>query len=469
MILRGGRSLLIAAGLLTIGCVFGSDAVVDPKECLLPAIVSEARETNPTNVLSQIVRIVGRDTDSIVVRFGVDDALGNVTPSFRLAGDSATGVVLGLLSDTNYRSQVVAFNRCGSATGSVVSFTTGSLPADLPSYRATGIGPAAGYVAFAAGNYGLVIDNSGRVVWYRNFPGGPGLNFQPQPNGRYAIRPPAEPGQQGRWMEIDPLGNITRTLTCANEMQPRLHDMIALPDGSYWLLCDEVRVVDLSAQGRSKESRVTGTGVQWRRATGEVLFQWSPFDHLEIDLSILDNTDLSGQTINWTHGNALDLDSAGNLLISFRNLSEVTKINTSTGAVIWRMGGTRNQFNFQNVATPAFTRQHGVRSVTSSRLLLLDNLGESTSRTEQYDFDQTSHTARMTGFYTSADGVIAQIGGSTQSLSAGHTLVSFGNGGGVEEYDQTGKLVWRIEGNPGYVFRAQRVTSLYSPGVGDRR
>jgi hypothetical protein len=36
----------------------------------------------------------------------------------------------------------------------------------------------------------------------------------------------------------------------------------------------------------------------------------------------------------------------------------------------------------------------------------------------------------------------------------------------VEEYDAAGNVVWRIEGEPGYVFRAQRIISLYQPGVG---
>jgi hypothetical protein len=39
----------------------------------------------------------------------------------------------------------------------------------------------------------------------------------------------------------------------------------------------------------------------------------------------------------------------------------------------------------------------------------------------------------------------------------------------VEEYDATGALTWLIEGNPGYVFRAQRIRSLYRPGVDGAR
>jgi len=43
--------------------------------------------------------------------------------------------------------------------------------------------------------------------------------------------------------------------------------------------------------------------------------------------------------------------------------------------------------------------------------------------------------------------------------------VSFGTAGRVEEYDSEGRVVWQIDGNPGYVFRAQRIRSLYNPGT----
>jgi len=48
-------------------------------------------------------------------------------------------------------------------------------------------------------------------------------------------------------------------------------------------------------------------------------------------------------------------------------------------------------------------------------------------------------------------------------------LVSYGNGGSVEEYDRAGNVVWKIGGNPGYIFRATRIRSLYTPGAGDPR
>jgi hypothetical protein len=57
------------------------------------------------------------------------------------------------------------------------------------------------------------------------------------------------------------------------------------------------------------------------------------------------------------------------------------------------------------------------------------------------------------------------IGGSEQALPVGRTLVSFGTVGRVEEYNASGNVIWRIEGNAGYLLRAQRIQSLYGPGV----
>jgi hypothetical protein len=248
-----------------------------------------------------------------------------------------------------------------------------------------------------------------------------------------------------------------------------MHDVIALENRGYWLICDEVRTVDLSAQGKSATSRVTGALIQYIDEFGEPAFGWSAFDHLEIDLSLLDPVDLNAPTINWTHANSIDLDKDGNPVVSFRNLNEVVKFNRVTGAVMWRFGGKHSDFALTNVEGQPFNHQHGVRISADGTLVLLDNLGETSSRAERYELDPVNHTARLKVAYLSSDKVIAQIGGSTQTLANGNTLVAFGNGGGVEEYDASGKTVWRITGNPGYVFRAERIKSLYNPGKGDSR
>jgi hypothetical protein len=472
MIRRGVHKPLPLLALLAAACNLEG---ISTEACSLPDVVSSSVAANPSNVLSAFVTARIRGGDSAAIRYrDVSSSREEITPlaSIAFVDDSVMLPVLGLRANTEYSlNVVVSHTLCAIAEGPTLHFTTGALPADLPTYVASGPDPSPGYVVFAAGSYGLAIDNTGRVVWYYRFPAGAGLNFQPQPNGRYLSRP-SVPGQPAASVlfEIDPLGNITRNLGCVGGLQARLHDFIAKPDGSYWVMCDEVRVLDLSADGGAPDAQVLGTRVQHVSADRNLLFEWSAFDHLQVDFQTLDARDRVNGALNWTHGNSIDLDNDGNLLISFRNLDEIVKVDTHTGKVLWRMGGRENQITLTGGGVPKFARQHGVRFAGPGRVLLLDNLGDpSASRAERYEIDEARLTGQMIASYGSDAGVVAQIGGTAQNLPGGRTLVSFGNGGRVEEYDSAGASVWRIEGNPGYVFRAQRILSLYQPGVGSPR
>jgi hypothetical protein len=445
---------------LCAGCA--ADGVTPPPAP--PVVVASAAATNPNNVLSAVVSATTRLADSVAVRVALAGSGEEIdTPAVSVVSDAVTVPVLGLRPDTRYVLRAVAYGRDQSAAGDAIDFTTGSLPSDLPRYVASGSDPLPGFVAFSAGRYGLVIDNAGQVIWYRRFANGPGLNFQPEPTGRYVARPPdADPAAP--FMEIDPLGNVTRAPGCAHGLVNRFHDLHEDADGGYWIMCDDTRTMDLSDLGGVASARVTGTVVQHLSAAGELLFEWNAFDHFQItDLAAADR---GGATVNWTHGNALDLDYDGNLVVSFRSLSEITKIDVRTGAVMWRMGGLRNEFTFQDAPSPAFLHQHGVRMTAPGEITLLDNLGEpGASRGERYAIDVGRRTARQIASYGSVPPVVAQLGGSTQQLPGGRTLVAFGDGRRVEEYDAAGNVVWRIEGDAGYVFRAQRILSLYRPGV----
>ena len=152
--------------------------------------------------------------------------------------------------------------------------------------------------------------------------------------------------------------------------------------------------MNLSGVGGVASAVVTGTAVQHVGADGALLFDWSPFDHFAITDG--DPSDRLGALVNWTHGNAIDFAADGNLIVSFRNLSEITKIDTRTGAVLWRLGGRRNEFAFVDAPTPAFAGQHSARAFAPGALVLLDNIGDpAQSRAERYTIDERS--VRATG------------------------------------------------------------------------
>jgi len=433
-----------------------------------PAVVGAVVSAGPHNVLSAAVSAVLQHADSVTVRYGVGDALDSATPVRPLTGDAADLPVLGLLPATTYSLQVVAWGADTVATGETLAFTTGALPANLPSFSAGGSDPSPGFVAFALDTWGLVIDNTGRVVWYRALPGGATLNFQPQPTGRYVTHPvTAAPGDLRAWTEFDELGRVTRTFGCARGLKSRFHDLITEADGSYWVLCDETRTMDLSAAGGDAAAQVTGTVVQHVLAGGGTSFEWNAFDHFAI--TDLEPALRTGANVNFTHANALDFNDEGHLLLSFRSLSEVTCIDTVGGAVRWRMGGRANQFSFPEAGAP-FVRQHGARMIGPGRLQVLDNLGEPDgTRVEQYAYSATGLTASRTAAMAAAPAVTALLGGATQRLPGGRTLAAYGNGNRVQEYDDAGRVLWEIHGNPGYVYRATRIASLYRPGHGTPR
>lgn len=432
-----------------------------------PEIVEATIRAGPHNVLSALVTATVTEADSARLRFGPAGAgLDSLTPSLAVGADSLALPLLGLLPDTTYRVQVVAYGAGGLVAGDTLVIRTGSLPVDLPTYSAGGSSPSSGFVVFAAypTPYGVIIDNTGRVVWYRRLDGGLTLNFQVQPTGTYTTSPvQPDSTDPAPWVEFDLLGNELGRLGCTGGLKSRFHELLVEPDGSWWILCDETRVMDLSALGGHPAAQVTGTVVQHVNQGGTALFQWSAFDHFAI--TDLDSASRAGPVVNWTHGNALAFDADGRLLVSFRSLNEITKIDPVTGAVRWRLGGLANQFVIAGAPTP-FAGQHGVRVRAPGEIEFLDNRGlPGDSRAVRYALDEGTHSAQQLAAYHGAPPVTALLGGSTQPLNGGRTLVAYGNGNRVQEYDETGAVVWEIHGNPGYVFRAQRINSLYRPRV----
>lgn len=425
---------------------------------------------NPNMEISALVLFQGAG-DSARVRYRVAaGGADSLTPAVAVSSAEDTVAVLGLLPQTAYEMLLVIYGGAPSSVDSQVSqvhsFTTGSLPPDLPVYTAGGIVPLEGYVVFSAAPFGIIIDPTGRVVWYKRFPGagGPSLNFMAQPTGTLVGRlSTPDSTDDDPFVEVDPAGFERRQLRCAENRRLRFHDLLLLGDGSYWIMCDETRTMDLTSVGGAPSANVTGTTLQHVDVGGVLLFEWTPFDHFEI--TDADPTVYQVPEVNWTHGNSFDFDTDGNILLSFRSLDEVTKIDVHTGAVIWRMGGLRNQFTFEGSPDPGFSRQHNVRAVEPGRLILLDNFGRGIahSRYERYAVNAETHTATLEQSYSSVPPVLTLIGGSVQAAGADQYLVSFGTEGRVELFDAGGVKLWAIDGHPGYVFRAQRVRSLYAP------
>ncbi len=448
-------SLLLSVALA--GC--GDDNVTAPLE---PEFRSAVASANPNNTISAVVTVTAVRYDSTFVRYWQAGQPTGVTPTYPFDGDSTLRIpVLGLASTSDYSLETNVFV-AGMAPEAVDTtvFSSGSLPAWIPQAVAVGTDTSPGFLALSYPGGPVIVDNTARVVWYKDFPNGTLNTFQAHDNGWYTVMGLGDPA--GGFHVLDDLGEEVQVLTC-NGRPTRFHDLLVEADGSAWILCDETRTMDLSSVGGVAAASVTATVLQHLAPNGQLLFEWNSFDHFAItDLPLADRT---ASPINFTHGNGIAIDHDGNLLLSFRSLSEVTKVDRTTGDIIWRFGGLQNQFTIQNDPKGFFERQHGMRPAGPGQIQFLDNGSAPPSRMVRYLLNPASGTALLVMEFIDAPSTFTSVGGSTQYFSNGNGLVSFAQAGRVVEVDPVGNRAWELTGIANiYVFRAQRIASLYARG-----
>ncbi len=428
-----------------------------------PTFYSASVEANPVNTISAIVSVEAARFDSVRVRYFAGAVPEQLTPGFSFEGDSTIEVpVLGLDTASEYSFEVI-LTRAGRPDNiaDTLAFSSGSLPEWVPLSGAAGSNATPGYVLLGYPEGPVIVDNTGKVVWYKTSPD-PILNsFHAHANGRYSLLGLQDDPRQ--FTLLDELGAELNTIDCVG-FSIRPHDILILQGGDYWALCDEDRIFDLSAFGGSPNATVTATVIQHISASGGLLFQWKVLDHFEITDIPADQ--LNANVVNFSHGNAVDVTPDGDVIVSFRNLNEITKIDTETGQVVWRFGGLRNQLEFVGDPKGSFERQHGVRVAGPNEIQFLDNSETPPSRLVRYSIDEEALTATLIFAFADAPDVLAAVGGNSQYYpSNGHALVSFGRAGRVVETDASGVRAWELTGIDGlYVFRAQRIPSLYFPG-----
>jgi len=462
---RSRRALAALFALAVLGSCSSTDTQAPnpiPPQRYLGALVQPI----PENVLAAAVVVQAKAYDSARVEYATGVAGPLVkTPAVGFAGDSAVRIpVLGLDTATTYTFRVV-LTLAGTTDTTVdsLSFTSGTLPAWIPAIGSAGTSGQSGYLALSLPEGAVTVDNSGKVVWYHHSPNGTLNSFQAHPAGVYTLLGTGP--LETEFKVLNALGEQIATVTCVGR-PTRFHDLLIAAGGDAWLLCDETRTMDLSAIGGLDSAEVTATVVQHLSAAGAVLWEWNAFDHFVLtDVPLADRT---GVNVNFTHGNGIGFDSDSNLILGFRSLSEVTKVDRTTGAVIWRLGGLANQFTIVNDPKGSFERQHGVRWAGPGRIQLLDNGLSAPSRFVRYLLDPTAKTATMEWEFIDTPTTYTNVGGSTQYHPDGHGTVSFGRAGRVIEVDQAGNRVWELTGLDGmYVFRVQRISSLYAAGGGE--
>ncbi|MFA7288073.1 MAG: aryl-sulfate sulfotransferase [Melioribacteraceae bacterium] len=341
-------------------------------------------------------------------------------------------------------------------------FSQINYPVDLPKFKITksyGCDTSSIFLAPTASKapYLMIIDNEGNPKYFKKVKSSI-YDFKPHPNGTLSY---FDRGGDCFYI-MNSNYELIDSVKCLGELYTDFHELRILPNGNYLILGFDSQIVDMSriVEGGRDSATVIGYYIQEIDKNKNLIFEWKTWDHIDIKDSY---TDLKQGTIDITHGNSIDVDYDGNLLVSLRNTQEIIKIERKTGAVIWRLGGRKNQFTF--IKDPLwFSWQHAARRLPNGNLLLFDNgfrrepQSVSYSRALEYELDEINKTAKLVWEYRNSPDVFSIGLGYSQRLPNGNTFIGWGAAvPAITEVTSQGREVFELSFEKDYsTYRAYR-------------
>ncbi len=303
--------------------------------------------------------------------------------------------------------------------------------------------------------YISILENSGSPIFYRGMASAI-VDFKMQANRLLTYYDT----DVSKYYALDSTYSIVDSFVCGNGYETDVHELQLLENGHSLLMSYDPQPVDMSqvVPGGDTNAVVTGLIIQELDSMKNVVFQWRSWDHFLITDAI--GINLLDSMIDYSHGNAIELDTDGHLLISSRHMSEITKINRITGEIIWRLGGKNNQFTFVNDSL-GFSYQHAIRRIENGNVTLYDNGNLHVppfSRAVEYNLDENTKTATLVWQYRNTPDIFGFAMGNVQRLPNGNTLIGWGSTSpAVTEVRPDGSKVFELKYAPGvYTYRAFR-------------
>ena len=314
-----------------------------------------------------------------------------------------------------------------------------------------------------------VIDNYGRPV----FPLSVGMqtNLSSYKNREltyFGVENSSGPLARSCYVRMNDKQQITDSIYPVGPYQADFHEGYASSDSTFMILGSYRVKTDLSkyVAGGLPDADIIGGVIQEISRSGRVIFEWKSLDHISYQ-DATEDIDFTQPLVDVHHINSIVRDTDGGLIISFRHLDEVIKINGKTGQVIWRLGGSKskkNQFRFLNDTASGFfgfSHQHCATRTPSGTLLMFDNGNlkpmPRSSRVVEYEIDEQAKTIRKVFEYRPRQEVFASSMGSVAILPNGNILVGYGfasylSGGSsdiaAEEIDRDGNVVATVDNLP---------------------
>ena len=204
---------------------------------------------------------------------------------------------------------------------------------------------------------------------------------------------------------------------------------------------------DTSAVGGREDGIVEDNVIQEIDVkTGALLFEWHALGSIGLGESYRPAPKKEGQFHDPYHFNSIQLTPDGDYLVSARHTSSLFKIDAETGAIAWRLGGKRS--DFEMASGSRFNLQHDARMLDGGRVSLFDNVSEDVEDSDELSrgivlqLDEERKEASLLRAYQHP-GVLSGTQGSMQTLGGEKAFVGWG---GMRpeftEYAAEGEIAW---------------------------
>lgn len=278
----------------------------------------------------------------------------------------------------------------------------------------------------------MILDSKGYLFWYMPVDARNLLDFRFNPDHQQYQYVKFQNPQQVWYILLDTDFNPVDSFTTVNGIAPDIHDFQITRENTLLLAGASDSLMDLSAylfDGKpgSATTHAIGFVVQELDANHQLLFQWDSNDHVHPGDTYA-GYGYRADGFDYCHGNSIDEDSDGNLLLSFRNLDAVYKINRQTGEILWQLGGKTSSFAFPNDA--GFSGQHDVRRLPNGNVALFDNANMAApprvSRAVEYQLDTVDWVATKVWEYRYTPPFFSSAMGSHQTTADRRHLINYG-------------------------------------------
>jgi arylsulfate sulfotransferase len=330
-------------------------------------------------------------------------------------------------------------------SGAQATYTLHARPADHAPYTVRSVSnPESGdlYITpfdpqgFAA-SYAYIVGNDGSLKYYFRNPRGAEIHdFKKTviPGGatRYSFYDGAASAVRVMDGNFKLLANVSALpFPDGNTYAVNLHDHVILDDGHYILGVQATKTVNNIPALPGQALFVGGSGLQ-EIQNGVAVFSWLSTDHPELYACSTEGNDYAQNNgADYAHWDSVAVDADGQWLASFRHLDAVLKINRSTGAIAWILGGPCDQFGLS--ASQKFSHQHHARRAPDGRLTLFDNnTAGGLSRALAFNLDEAGKTLvssnpALPGFAQFTTDTRSSVNlGSAQFFADGKLLVGWG-------------------------------------------